>query len=93
MMEMTRKSKVMENRGIQHSKVVAHRVRLRDDIIPYLRSRRRELKREAAAHRLRIQGSWNERMTHARRHLLEVKMKHRSTIAQHKRRIAELRSR
>lgn len=83
----------MENRRVQHSKVAAHRMRLRDEILPYLRSRREEMACKAAAHRLRIKNAWRESMTKSTKHMLDVRRKHRSTIALHKKRLAEMRSR
>lgn len=90
---MTRRSRIMENRRIQHSKVAAHRIRLRDEIMPYLRSRREEMACKAAAHRLRIKSAWRESMARSTKHMREVRRKHISTIALHKKRLAEMRSR
>lgn len=83
----------MENRKIQHSKVVAHRIRLRDEILPYLRARRREMSCKAAAHRIKIKTAWRESLANSTTHMLNVRRRHISTIALHKKRLAELRSR
>lgn len=90
---MTRRSRIMENRRIQHAKVTAHRMRLRDEILPYLRSRREEMACKAASHRLRIKRAWRESLAKSTGHMRDVRRKHISTIALHKRRLAEMRSR
>ncbi|MDI9615840.1 MAG: hypothetical protein QFX31_00500 [Methanothrix sp.] len=89
---MTRRSKIMENRRIQHTKVIAHRMRLRKDILPYLRSRREEMSCKAAVHMIRIKRAWNESLAKSTKHMLDVRRKHIATIALHKKRLAEMRS-
>ncbi|MGB9901631.1 hypothetical protein [Methanothrix sp.] len=90
---MTRRSRMMENRRIQHAKVTAHRMRLMGEIVPYLRSRRKEMSRKAASHRLRIKNAWRKSLENSTKHMLDVRRKHVSKIALHKKRLAEMRSR
>ncbi|MDH7596331.1 MAG: hypothetical protein QHG98_01100 [Methanothrix sp.] len=90
---MTRKSRMMENRRIQHARVTAHRMRLMEEIVPYLRARREEMSCKAASHRLRIKRAWRESLAKSTNHMLDVRRKHASTIALHKKRLAEIRCR
>lgn len=93
MVNMSRRSKMLENRMIQHNVEIAHKTRLRETIIPYLRAKRKDLRIKASNHRIRIQSCWRKRLVSAKLHLLDAKRKHRATVTQHKMRLAEIRSR
>ena len=83
--------KVMENRRRQHAVVTAHKRRIRDEVIPQLRTTKREWYNTSRQNKLNIQRKWNAQKALVQGQQRGQQIKHKNAIAAHKRRIkAEL---
>jgi hypothetical protein len=83
--------KVMENKRRQHELVTAHKRRIRDEVIPKLRTTKRDWYNTSRQNKLNIQRKWNAQKALVQGQQRSQQIKHKNAIAAHKRRIkAEL---
>ncbi len=79
--------KVLENRKRQHAIVIAHKRKIRDEINPYLREKRREWYESSRQNRLSIKAKWIAARSNARAQLRAQQLKHKEVIRAHRSRI------
>jgi hypothetical protein len=74
--------KILENKRRQHSVVIMHKRKIRDEVKPHLKLKKQEWKAATVGHKIRIRNEWVRKVSAARAPLREQKRKHRSIIRQ-----------
>jgi len=84
---MAMSRKILENKRRQHAVVLAHKRKIRDEINPYLRGKKREWSEASKSNKISIRSRWICARNSARAQLRSQQLKHKAVIRGHKERI------
>ncbi|HWQ20266.1 MAG TPA: hypothetical protein VN455_10855 [Methanotrichaceae archaeon] len=84
---MAMSRKILENKRRQHTVVLAHKRKLRDEINPHLRAKKQEWSESSKSNKIAIRSKWIAARDGARAQLRKQQLKHKMVISGHKARI------